>query len=68
MDKKPPLLSQAVWTPGFDMFDPKDEKDDSWGCFLNGGVEFPIIDFGNRAGYHYENFWANGFGSFMPDR
>ena len=59
---------KPIWTPGIEMFDPLLEKDDSWRGMAAGGLEFPIIDFASRSGVYYENFWANGFGSFMPDR
>lgn len=37
-------------------------------CFDYGGLEFPIIDWNNRVGRNYNHFWANGFGTIMPDR
>ena len=59
---------KPIWVPGVEMFDPLLEKDDNWKGMATGGLEFPIIDFANKSGFYYENFWANGFGSFMPDR
>ena len=40
----------------------------NWGCFEEGGIEFPIVDFPNRLAKPYNHFWASGFGSVMPDR
>jgi len=66
--QKSTIGHKPIWTPGIEMFDPLLEKDGAWEGMATGGLEFPIIDFAHRSGIYYENFWANGFGSFMPDR
>ena len=59
---------KPIYTPAVPLFDPHEETDHSWDGMLKNGLEFPILDFGTKTGVEYEHFWANGFGSFMPDR
>ena len=68
MNANPGPLNKPIYTKEVEVFPPEDEVDDKWKGMLTGGVEFPIIDFYNKAGQYYEHYWANGFGSFMPDR
>ena len=47
---------------------PEREDDNRWPGFFNGGIEFPTINFKHKHARPYDHFWANGYGSAMPDR
>ena len=42
------------------------EKDD-WKSFTNAGIDFPVVN-PVDLGKPYDNFWASGFGTVLPDR
>ena len=37
-------------------------------CFMDGGVEFPVLNWEKADGLPYDHFWSGGFGAIFPDR
>jgi len=52
---------------GVGLFD-EHPNNDQFECYMKGGVEFPILNWGASDGKPYDHFWAAGFGAILPDR
>ena len=56
-----------IWIDYENLLKTEKSDEEDWQAFIKAGIDFPVVD-PKYIGKPYDNFWASGFGSIMPDR